>query len=73
MGEVKLEEWLKKQTHKQTNNTQSGVRKRVVNKPYRSFYPLQGIWSPISLNFYMALFVWKKSWGCPLLYRSLEI
>ena len=61
-GEVKFEAWLKRQTNKQTNNTQSGVRMRVVNKPYRPFYPRPGK-SPVSHNFLMAPFVWKKILG----------
>ena len=65
-GERKFEAWLNRQTNKQTNNTQFGVRMRVVNKTYRPFYPWQGI-SPVSHNFLMAPFVLKKkSWGCSL-------
>ena len=61
-GEIKFETWLRRQTNKQTNNKQSGVRMRVVNKPYRPFYPWPGI-SPVSLNFLMAPFVLKKILG----------
>lgn len=54
-GEIKFEAWLKRQTNKQTNNTQFG-----------GLFTLGREYPPFPIIFWWPHLYGKKSWGCSL-------